>query len=176
MLSAYFSSLGLVRTKAFLLNDEEEGGAILCGQELKGKSALCKGNAPYDYLTKVELLIRGSSASNALSNSTSKLLSSTNGEGVPSTSYSNNSNETSEPANSRTDVVSNLEGKSDDTATRQDADVSKDKPNVRTGNSSYCLPNRKRLVPFPALQTVCLLAAKLQTILQTNKEKREKLT
>lgn len=32
--------------------------------------------------------------------------------------------ETSEPANSRMDVESNLEGKSDDTATRQDSDVS----------------------------------------------------
>ncbi len=35
--------------------------------------------------------------------------------------------ETSEPANSRMDVESNLKGKSDDTATRQDSDVSADK-------------------------------------------------
>lgn len=35
--------------------------------------------------------------------------------------------ETSEPANSRTDVVSDHNGKSDDTATRQDSDVSSDK-------------------------------------------------
>lgn len=47
----------------------------------------------------------------------------------------------------------------------------KDKPNVRTGNSSYCLPNRKRLVPFPALRTTYLLIAKLRTIPQTAKRK-----
>jgi len=41
--------------------------------------------------------------------------------------------ETSEPANSRMDVESNLEGKSDDTATRQDSDVSGGKV---TNNSS----------------------------------------
>lgn len=35
--------------------------------------------------------------------------------------------ETSEPTNSRTDVDSNLDGKSDDTATRQSSDVSTDK-------------------------------------------------
>ena len=42
--------------------------------------------------------------------------------------------ETSEPANSRMDVESNLEGKSDDTATRQDSDVSIDKVTYSTSS------------------------------------------
>ena len=42
--------------------------------------------------------------------------------------------ETSEPANSRMDVESNLEGKSDDTATRQDSDVSSDKVTYSTSS------------------------------------------
>ena len=46
----------------------------------------------------------------------------TEGTDAPQTSMSNI--ETSEPTNSRTDVDSNLEGKSDDTATRQSSDVS----------------------------------------------------
>lgn len=41
--------------------------------------------------------------------------------------------ETSEPANSRMDVESNLEGKSDDTATRQDSDVSGGKVTNNSG-------------------------------------------
>ena len=43
--------------------------------------------------------------------------------------------ETSEPANSRMDVESNLEGKSDDTATRQDSDVSGGKGTNNSANS-----------------------------------------
>lgn len=42
---------------------------------------------------------------------------------------------------------------------------------MRTGNPSYCLPNRKRLVPFPALRTAYLLVAKLRIILQMSKIK-----
>ena len=42
--------------------------------------------------------------------------------------------ETSEPANSRMDVESNREGKSDDTATRQDSDVSAGKSTEISGN------------------------------------------
>lgn len=42
--------------------------------------------------------------------------------------------ETSEPTNSRTDVESNLEGMSDDTATRQDSDVSESKDNTSSDN------------------------------------------
>ena len=34
----------------------------------------------------------------------------------------------------------------------------KSKPLMRTGSSSYCLPSRKRLVPFPALSVACLRA------------------
>ena len=49
----------------------------------------------------------------------------TEGTDAPQTSMSNI--ETSEPTNSRTDVDSYLKGKSDDTATRQNSDVSVDK-------------------------------------------------
>ncbi len=49
----------------------------------------------------------------------------TEGTDAPQTSFSNI--ETPEPTNSRTDVDSNLDGKSDDTATRQSSDVSTDK-------------------------------------------------
>lgn len=49
----------------------------------------------------------------------------TEGTDAPQTSMSNS--ETSEPTNSRTDVDSNLDGKSDDTATRQSSDVSENK-------------------------------------------------
>ena len=34
----------------------------------------------------------------------------------------------------------------------------KSKPLMRTGSSSYSLPSRKRLVPFPALSVACLRA------------------
>lgn len=48
--------------------------------------------------------------------------------------------ETSEPANSRTDVVSDHNGKPDDTATRQDSDVSSDKDTQSSEtNSTYTI-------------------------------------
>ena len=57
--------------------------------------------------------------------------------------------ETSEPANSRMDVESNLEGKSDDTATRQDSDVSSGKVTNNSANSQKKIhfnQNRRNLV------------------------------
>ena len=51
----------------------------------------------------------------------------------PESSQGNISVETSEPTNSRTDVDSNLDGKSDDTATRQSPDVSDSKVTKTSG-------------------------------------------
>ena len=65
--------------------------------------------------------------------------------------------ETSEPTNSRTDVDSNLDGKSDDTATRQSSDVSvdkvKNKQSTLQGNGEKTSANKGNTPQNSAVQT-----------------------
>lgn len=50
------------------------------------------------------------------------------------------------------------------------------RPNVRTGNSSYCPPkHRRRPVPFPALRSTRLLTVKLTLCQQINKRRAQKV-